>query len=29
LEYGRAAEHFRVPAFIAWGDAGRSGATHR
>jgi 3'(2'), 5'-bisphosphate nucleotidase len=29
LEYGRAAEHFRVPAFIAWGDAGRSAATHR
>jgi 3'(2'), 5'-bisphosphate nucleotidase len=29
LEYGRAAEHFRVPAFIAWGDAGPSAATHR
>ena len=25
LEYGRVAEHFRVPAFIAWGDAKRSG----
>ena len=24
LEYGRVAEHFRVPAFIAWGDAKRS-----
>jgi 3'(2'), 5'-bisphosphate nucleotidase len=29
LEYGRVAEHFRVPAFIAWGDAGRSVATGR
>ncbi len=25
LEYGRVAENFRVPAFIAWGDAKRSG----
>src|SRR5262249_33628422 len=24
LEYGRAAENFRVPAFVAWGDAGKS-----
>ncbi|MGB6315637.1 MAG: 3'(2'),5'-bisphosphate nucleotidase CysQ [Pseudolabrys sp.] len=26
LAYGRVAEHFRVPAFIAWGDASRSAA---
>jgi len=24
LEYGRAAVNFRVPAFVAWGDAGKS-----
>ena len=26
LAYGRAAENFRVPAFIAWGDAGKAAA---
>ena len=26
LEYGRTAENFRVPAFIAWGDATKSAA---
>jgi 3'(2'), 5'-bisphosphate nucleotidase len=29
LDFGRAAENFRVPAFIAWGDASRSAATSR
>jgi 3'(2'), 5'-bisphosphate nucleotidase len=29
LDFGRAAENFRVPAFIAWGDARKSAATTR
>jgi len=29
LGFGRAAENFRVPAFIAWGDARKSAATSR
>lgn len=29
LAYGRAAENFRVPAFIAWGDAGKAAASVR
>jgi 3'(2'), 5'-bisphosphate nucleotidase len=29
LDFGRAAENFRVPAFIAWGDARKSAATSR
>ena len=29
LEYGRTAENFRVPAFIAWGDATKSAAVSR
>ncbi len=29
LEYGRTAENFRVPAFIAWGDAKKSAAIGR
>lgn len=29
LDFGRAAENFRVPAFIAWGDASRSAVTSR
>ncbi len=29
LEYGRTAENFRVPAFIAWGDATKSAAIGR
>jgi 3'(2'), 5'-bisphosphate nucleotidase len=27
LRYGRVAEHFRVPAFVAWGDPGKAAAT--
>jgi 3'(2'), 5'-bisphosphate nucleotidase len=26
LTYGHAAENFRVPAFVAWGDPGKAGA---
>ena len=26
LTYGRAAEHFRVPAFVAWADPGKAAA---